>query len=126
MDVFSKKKRSWIMSRIKSESGIEVLPERFRGFYLRKHQKGVFGRPDFANKTRKIALFIDGCFWHRCPRCYRRPKSNKKFWDRHIGKTVARDRKVTRGLKKAGWKVVRIWEHALPKKRIADVQKRML
>jgi len=50
------------MSRIRSESGIEIIPNRMRGLYLRKHPKNVFGKPDFGNKARKIALFIDGCF----------------------------------------------------------------
>jgi DNA mismatch endonuclease (patch repair protein) len=107
------------MSKIKSESGIEILPEKYKGLYLRKHPKGVFGNPDFANRTRKTALFIDGCFWHRCPRHYRRPKSNTKFWDNHIGKTVARDKKVTRKLKREGWKVIRVWEHALKRRKSA-------
>ena len=62
MDRFSKETRSRIMSRIRSESGIEIIPNRMRGLYLRKHPKNVFGKPDFGNKARKIALFIDGCF----------------------------------------------------------------
>lgn len=116
MDRVDKETRSRIMSRIRSKSSIEVLPERLKGLHLHRHPRGIFGNPDFGNKARRIVVFIDGCFWHRCPRCYRRPKTNKKFWDNHIGKTVVRDKKVTRELKKTGWKVVRIWEHSLKKK----------
>ena len=110
MDIFTKKKRSQIMSKIKSKSGIEVLPRKFRGLYLRKHPKQIFGKPDFGNKSRKIAFFIDGCFWHECPRHYRKPKSNKKFWSAKVKRNRKRDRKVTKTLQKMDWIVIRIWE----------------
>ena len=113
MDNVSKKTRSYIMSRIRSKSGIEVLPLRFRGLYLRKHPAGVFGNPDFGNKTSKIALFIDGDFWHGNPRTFRMPKSNVTFWRDKITANRRRDRKVNRTLMADGWTVVRIWESDL-------------
>lgn len=112
-DIFTKEKRSEIMSRIKNQSTIEILPVQFRGLYLRKHPEGIEGRPDFGNKTRRIALFIDGCFWHGCPEHYRPPKSNRKYWIPKIRRNRVRDELVTRRLKSGGWTVIRIWEHGL-------------
>lgn len=116
MDTVTKEKRSEIMSKIKSKSSIEVLPASFTGMRLRKHPN-IFGRPDFGNKSRKIAVFIDGCFWHCCPKHYRRPKSNTEFWDNKARTNKARDRKVSRELRKQGYSVTRIWEHDLKTKR---------
>lgn len=110
MDKFTKKKRSWIMSRVRSESGIEKIPRGLIGLYLRRHPEGIIGKPDFGNKARRIALFIDGCFWHGCPRHYKAPKTNKKYWIPKIEANRKRDRKVTRLLRKSGWRVIRAWE----------------
>ena len=110
MDRFSKEVRSRIMRAVKSRSGIEVLPERFTGLFLRGHQSGIPGSPDFSNKRRKIALFIDGCFWHGCPEHYRRPKSNQDYWDSKLRYNRGHDSKVNRKLRDLGWEVIRIWE----------------
>ncbi|MCB1077899.1 MAG: hypothetical protein KDM64_08750 [Verrucomicrobiae bacterium] len=67
----------------------------------------------FFFQAERVALFVDGCFWHGCPKCYRRPKSNQAFWDEKIRKNTARDRAVNRELKRKGWIVVRVWEHEL-------------
>jgi DNA mismatch endonuclease (patch repair protein) len=115
VDTVTREKRSGIMSRIRSESGIEVLPRRLRGLYLRRHPRGVFGSPDFGNKARRIAVFIDGCFWHGCPRCYREPKSNIEFWREKIKRNRQRDTEVTSKLESGGWRVIRVWEHELAK-----------
>ena len=88
-----------------------IVKKNIDGRIFRYQPNGIQGNPDFANKKRKIALFIDGCFWHKCPRCYREPKSNKKFWIKKIERNVSRDKKNNSSLRKAGWKVVRIWEH---------------
>ena len=76
----------------------------------------VFGKPDFAFRKKRLAVFVDGCFWHGCPRCYRRPESNRKFWDTKIARNRERDRQVSRELRRLGWRVIRIWEHALAKR----------
>jgi DNA mismatch endonuclease (patch repair protein) len=75
----------------------------------------MIGKPDFVNAKCKIAVFIDGCFWHKCPVDFRMPKSNKIFWTRKIKSNTARDRKVNKLLREKGWKVVRIWEHEIEK-----------
>lgn len=116
-DTVSREKRSEIMSKVRSKSGIENLPDGMRGLYLRKHPRGVFGKPDFGNKTRRIALFIDGCFWHGCPGHYREPKSNVGFWRNKLERNRARDGLVTEKLREEGWKIYRIWEHELERKK---------
>ena len=70
-------------------------------------------RPDFVFKRARLAVFVDGCFWHGCPRHGTRPKANAAFWRRKIAGNRARDRRVNRALQRAGWRVLRIWEHAL-------------
>jgi len=73
------------------------------------------GKPDFALREQKVPIFVDGCFWHGCPKCYTRPKTNRAFWDRKREQNMARDKRVTRQLRRQGWKVIRIWQHSLQK-----------
>lgn len=83
----------------------------FRGF---KHNpKGFFGNPDFMNIQKKIVVFIDGCFWHKCSIHYKQPKSNKKYWLPKLERNSTRDNEVNIAYQNSGWKVVRIWEHEL-------------
>lgn len=78
----------------------------------RRHQK-VFGNPDFIFKENKVAVFIDGCFWHGCPKCYVSPQSNKDYWSNKISNNRIRDRRITKELMRQGWRVIRIWEHSM-------------
>ncbi|WP_240772896.1 very short patch repair endonuclease [Phragmitibacter flavus] len=80
-------------------------------------------RPDFVFRKARVAVFVDGCFWHGCPKCYVSPKGNQEFWDTKKATNAARDRKVNRILKAAGWKVVRVWEHEL--KRVNEKRLRL-
>jgi len=81
----------------------------------RRNQK-IFGRPDFVFKRARLAVFVDGCFWHGCPRCYSEPKSNRTFWKNKFARNIARDRLVNRTLRSANWRVLRIWQHELTRK----------
>lgn len=74
-------------------------------------------RPDFVFRRERVAVFVDGCFWHGCPRHATRPRQNRPFWDAKLNRNKERDRAVTRGLSRAGWTVLRVWECALAKKR---------
>lgn len=74
-------------------------------------------RPDFVFWKARVAVFVDGCFWHGCPRHGTKPKQNGEFWAAKISRNQTRDRKVVRELRKAGWTVLRIWECALTKAR---------
>jgi DNA mismatch endonuclease (patch repair protein) len=72
----------------------------------------ITGRPDFVFRQQRVALFIDGCYWHGC-KCRRLPKKNREYWDAKFRDNRARDKRVTRDLRAAGWRVIRIWEHEL-------------
>ena len=117
-DVFTKSKRSEVMSRIRSRGnrGTElrlIAIFRLYGITGWRRNQPVFGRPDFVFPRERIAVFVDGCFWHGCPRHYNAPAHNAGFWRKKYETNRQRDRLVTRTLKQLGWRVVRIWEHAL-------------
>lgn len=124
------KTRSEIMRAVRSQDNksTEVLLSRLLKEIGRRHwvshSSDILGRPDFAFKRKKIAIFVDGCFWHGCKKCFRRPKTSQEYWDEKIGKNKLRDKKVTRELRRQGWEVIRVWEHQLKapprvKKRLA-------
>ncbi|MBI5470504.1 very short patch repair endonuclease [Candidatus Kaiserbacteria bacterium] len=115
MDDLTAKQRSHCMSRIKRT---DTKPEvEFRRLLGRAGIRGykidapIPGRPDIYFSRRRLAVFIDGCFWHRCPECFVRPKSNKTYWDQKIRSNVLRDRKTLITLKKHGIDILRFWEH---------------
>lgn len=83
------------------------------------------GRPDFAFPAERLALFVDGCFWHGCPTHFKSPASNAEFWTTKIQTNRARDRKVTLELRHRGWLVIRVWEHELRGKGIALLANRL-
>ena len=70
-------------------------------------------RPDFVFRSRRLVVFVDGCFWHGCPRHGTKPKGNAAFWRAKFRRNQKRDRRDTRNLRRAGWNVVRLWEHEL-------------
>jgi len=74
-------------------------------------------RPDFVFRRERLAVFVNGCFWHGCAEHYRRPKGNRRFWDAKIARNIERDAAVTKALRKTGWRVLHLWEHELTKKR---------
>jgi len=77
------------------------------------HSLQVTGRPDFYFPARRVTIFVDGCFWHGCPKCFQAPKQNASFWAHKIERNRKRDRKVTISLRAEGFKVIRLWEHDL-------------
>jgi len=114
-DVLTKEQRSYNMSRIrasktKPEFRIKKLMELLGMTY---QPKNIYGKPDFANRKERIAVFIDGCFWHGCPNHYSTPKQNRSFWKTKISGNKKRDKEVTKHLSGNGWNVVRLWEHDL-------------
>jgi DNA mismatch endonuclease (patch repair protein) len=80
------------------------------GFRYRVGHK-LPGKPDLVFVSRKSVIFVDGCFWHRCPDHFRMPKSNREFWEKKIARNVNRDKNVTAQLEALGWRVLRVWEH---------------
>ena len=119
-DIWGKEKRSEVMSLIRSRGNKATelrLIEIFREYGItgwRRNQK-LLGKPDFTFRPERVVVFVDGCFWHGCPKCYKRPGSNQEFWDTKIAANRKRDRFVSRELKLLGWHVIRIWQHQLAK-----------
>jgi DNA mismatch endonuclease (patch repair protein) len=145
-DVFSKRKRSEVMSRIRSRGNRDtelVLAHLLRAHKIsgwRRHvrvtvegrkskveRKKLSGsrpsplvsrltvRPDFVFRQVRLALFVDGCFWHGCPKHATKPANNRAFWQKKLAGNKTRDRVVNRALRRAGWRVIRIWECDLAK-----------
>ncbi len=81
-----------------------------RGFRYRVKNR-LPGRPDIVFPTERVAVFVDGCFWHGCPEHYQKPATNEDFWREKICKNKNRDKEVNGLLKSQGWKVLRFWEH---------------
>ncbi len=85
-----------------------------RGLRFRKHFALASAgrcRADIVFTRARVAVFVDGCFWHRCPEHGTRPRTNNAYWSAKIDRNVARDREQGRLLEQAGWRVVRVWEH---------------
>jgi DNA mismatch endonuclease (patch repair protein) len=117
-DIFTRQKRSDVMSRIRGTGNKDTelrLIQLFRANCLTGWRRGskLPGRPDFVFPKFKIALFVDGCFWHGCPRHATWPKTRAAFWKEKIETNRARDRRVNRALRALGRHVLRIWEHKL-------------
>ena len=123
-DIFTKAKRSEVMSLIRSRGNratelrlIALMRE--HGITGWRRNAPLFGKPDFVFRAAKLAVFVDGCFWHGCPRHATMPANNRPFWKAKLTRNAARDRDVTRTLRKTGWRVLRVWECALTRTRSA-------
>ena len=117
-DVFTPEKRSWIMSRIRSRNTkIDLEMKKILSGTTRSYEMypKMHGNPDFIIQRKKIAIFCDGDFWHGY-KYQEKKKPAKKFWRDKIERNMARDRSVSRKLRREGWSVLRFWEH--------DIQKR--
>src|ERR1700730_11949883 len=111
MDHVSKEIRSKIMAAVRSRGNATTelpLAKLLSSAHIRGYRKHwpVAGKPDFAWPGRRIAVFVDGCFWHGCARCRSLPTSNVEFWRHKIEANRRRDRRTTRSLRRQGWKVV--------------------
>lgn len=118
-DVMTSEQRSRCMARIKgSDTKPELLLRKAlwaKGlrYRLKYKVRGRFleGRPDLVFPGRKLAVFVDGCFWHGCPKHATKPKKNADFWAKKLDRNVERDKEVNEILRQQGWQVVRVWEH---------------
>ena len=117
-DVLTSEQRSYNMSRIRGKDTVPELLLRKAlwsiGLRYRVHYK-LPGRPDIVFVKHKIAIFVDGCFWHGCPEHGVRPKTNSSFWDKKIQGNIERDKKNQQKLEEMGWTVLRFWEHEIEK-----------
>jgi DNA mismatch endonuclease (patch repair protein) len=114
-DSFEKDKRSWIMRQVLSKGTRPELAVcqalRASGLRFQSNVNNVVGNPDIAFRKLRLAIFVNGCFWHwhGCPRC-RMPESNRAYWQAKISRNVVRDKKHRRELHRKGWKYITIWE----------------
>jgi DNA mismatch endonuclease, patch repair protein len=118
-DVLTPQQRSFNMSRIR---GRDTRPEtevraglRAAGMRGYRTHSSLAGKPDIVFPSAKLAIFVDGCFWHKCPLDYQEPETRRDFWAKKINGNVDRDKKVDKILTDSGWKVLRIWEHEVRK-----------
>ncbi len=131
-DVFTPEKRSAVMAAIRGKGNRDTelrLIAVFRAAGItgwRRNQKLV-GKPDFVFRRERIAVFVDGCFWHGCPKPKHAPlpKTRAEWWAAKLDRNKSRDREVNRLLRKAGWRVLRIWECDLTAKHWPRVARRM-
>jgi DNA mismatch endonuclease (patch repair protein) len=118
-DVHNKTKRSYNMSRIRGKNtGPELVLRKLlfsKGIRGYRINYKITGKPDIAFTRYRTVIFVDGCFWHKCPVCYQEPEDNKLFWKNKIDGNVKRDLNVNKTLKTEGWTVIRFWEHLLRK-----------
>jgi DNA mismatch endonuclease (patch repair protein) len=118
LDRVSPQTRSQVMSKVKSR-GNKSTEWRLRAALIRAGIRGwtmnsnLPGKPDFVFEAARLAVFVDGCFWHGCPKCKKMPTSNAAYWTAKIEKNRERDRQTNSTLRRLGWKVIRIWEHEM-------------
>ncbi len=114
-DRVSMETRSRIMASIRGRNTKPEIAVRKilwgHGFRYRIHDRTVLGTPDISNKRRGFAIFVDGCFWHGCPKCYKEPETNRDFWRDKISRNKKRRKEVRKGLERQGVRVIEIWEH---------------
>jgi len=115
-DIWSKEKRSVVMSKIRSKNTKpEIILRKYlhkRGFRFRIHKKDLPGKPDIVMPKYRIAIFVHGCFWHYHADCRegRLPNTNSSFWTDKLLKNISRDQEHQQKLQELGWKVLVIWE----------------
>lgn len=125
MDTLTSEKRSWLMSRVRSRdnrSTERALAKAFRSHGIRGWRRhtiirpasdSLTVRPDFIFRQHRVVIFVDGCFWHSCPKHLRIPVANRSYWKKKLEGNRRRDLLTNRRLRARGWKVLRIWEHSV-------------
>ena len=127
-DIYTRAQRSALMAKVRGRGnatteGVLATVLRAQGWSGWRRQQALRGRdarsapwrvrPDFIFRSRRLAIFVDGCFWHGCPRHGTQPAGNAAFWRAKFRRNRERDRRDTLNLRGAGWRVVRLWEHEL-------------
>ena len=131
-DVFTKAKRSAVMALIRGSGNKDtelrmIALFRANGITGWRRNARVFGKPDFVFRRERVAVFVDGCFWHGCPKPKHAPlpKNRAEWWAAKLARNRARDLLVTRTLRKSGWRVVRVWECDLARSQQTRVTTRL-
>lgn len=113
-DNLSGETRSKVMASIRSkDTSPELLLWKYLDHRAFRRYPRVIGRPDFGNVSKRIAVFVDGCFWHGCPNCYKAPTTRKEYWENKLQRNRDNDKKVNYLLNGLGFKVLRFWEHEI-------------
>lgn len=115
-DVLTPNQRSYCMSRIRGKNTKPeiLLRKSIWEMGLRYRLKNSLpGNPDFFFPGKRVAIFVDGCFWHGCPEHWVKPKKNAEFWETKIQRNILRDKLTSEKLNALGWVVIRIWEHEI-------------
>ncbi|MCR4315541.1 MAG: very short patch repair endonuclease [Planctomycetes bacterium] len=120
-DKVNAQRRSSIMKAVKSRGNASTelkLIEYFQESNIKGWSRSfpLIGNPDFVFAKFKVAVFVDGCFWHGCKKHCRMPKSNTTYWEKKIERNAAHDSTINKNLDGKGWKVIRLWEHELSKR----------
>lgn len=120
-DIFDNEKRSYIMSKVRSKNNKSTeleLIKFFKGNNITgwKRNYPVKGHPDFVFLDKKIAIFVDGCFWHGHDCRNTRPSDNAEYWRKKRERNIKHDKEITELFEKRGWTVIRIWECELKRK----------
>ncbi|MFP4514743.1 MAG: very short patch repair endonuclease [Parcubacteria group bacterium] len=126
-DIFSKMKRSDIMSKVRNkDSKIEIALRKAlwkAGYRYRKNSIKYFGKPDIVLPKYKTVIFVDSCFWHGCKKHGSMPATRTEFWEKKIARNKERDKEVNLHYKKESWQVIRVWEHEITKKDPVAIEK---
>ncbi|OGW72083.1 MAG: hypothetical protein A2047_02000 [Omnitrophica bacterium GWA2_41_15] len=123
-DVLTKEQRSYNMSQIRSKWTKQewVIHNYLKSQKIRHTMHpNIEGKPDIILKDSNTAIFLDGCFWHKCPKCFKMPRTRTDFWKNKITKNITNDKKTTNRLRKNGYRVVRVWEHEIKKIEKSDL-----
>lgn len=130
-DIFEKEKRSKIMSAVHSKQNkstemkvIKIFKE--NGIVGWRRNYKVKGHPDFVFPDKKIAIFVDGCFWHGHDCRNTRPADNAEFWQKKRERNMRHDKEITALFENRGWTVIRIWECELKKKNFENLKEKLL
>jgi len=118
VDNLTKEQRSKCMSRIRSKWTVQEVKihNYLKGNKIKhKMHPRLIGKPDILLTNTNVVVFLHGCFWHKCPKCYKEPKSQKDYWLLKIDNNMKRDKKYARMLKFEGYKVIKVWEHEVKK-----------
>lgn len=107
----SANRRSETKPEIALRSALHRLGYRYRKDHLLRLDGGMRVKPDIVFTARKVAVFVDGCFWHVCPEHGRQPTTNEWYWTPKLRRNMERDASVNAALSAAGWRVLRFWEH---------------
>jgi DNA mismatch endonuclease, patch repair protein len=129
-DFLTPAQRSRVMSRVRGRgnSATELrLIRIFRNHRIKGWRRNIplFGKPDFVFPAIRVALFVDGCFWHGCPNHVSWPATNRAFWRKKLEGNLTRDRLVNATLRAKGWRVIRVWQHELAKNKEARLVARL-